>query len=62
MRRVFEMDVLECPECGGAMRILSATHSPEANPTILGCVGLALRPPPVRPPAPDATIDLEMWV
>jgi len=61
MRRVFEVDVLECPECGGAMRILAAIHPPEATRAILDCVGLASRPPPVRPPVPDTTLDLEAW-
>jgi hypothetical protein len=62
MRRVFEVDVLECPECGGAMRILAAIHPPEATRAILDCVGLASRPPPVSPPAPDTESDLETWV
>ena len=35
MRRVFEVDVLECPECGGSMRILAAIHPPEATRAIL---------------------------
>jgi len=61
MRRVFEVDVLECPECGGALRILAAIHPPEATRAILDCVGLASRPPPVRPPVPDTTLDLEAW-
>jgi hypothetical protein len=59
MRRVFQVDVLECPECGGAMRILAAIHPPEATRAILDCVGLASRPPPVRPPAPETPVDLE---
>ena len=62
MRRVFEVDVLECPECGGAMRILSAIHPPEATRAILDCVGLASRPPPVGPSAPERTFDSETWV
>jgi len=40
MRRVFEVDVLECPECGGGMRILAAIHPPEATRAILDCLGL----------------------
>ena len=54
MRRVFEVDVLECPECGGAMRILAAIHPPEAIRAILDCVGLASRPPPVGKPGAEA--------
>jgi hypothetical protein len=59
MRRVFEVDVLECPECGGVMRILAAIHPPEATRAILDCLALASRPPPVRLPAPETTVDLE---
>jgi hypothetical protein len=36
-------------------------HPPEATRAILDCVGLASRPPPVRPPVPDTTLDLEVW-
>ncbi len=59
MRRVFEVDVLECPACHGRMRVLAAIHPPEATRAILDCVGLASRAPPVSPPAPsqDTSID-----
>jgi hypothetical protein len=41
MRRVFEIDVLECPHCGhGPMRILAAIHPPEATRAILEHLGL----------------------
>ena len=30
LKRVFEIDVLECPECGGRMRILCEINPPEA--------------------------------
>ncbi len=55
MRRVFAVDVLECPDCGGRMRILAAIHSPDAVRAILGSLGLPSRPPPNLPaqPAPD---------
>ena len=29
-RRVFAIDVLECPRCGGRLRILAAIQSPDA--------------------------------
>lgn len=57
MRRVFEIDVLECPECGGAMRILAAIRPPEATRAILECLGLPSRSPPVLPPAPEPPTD-----
>jgi hypothetical protein len=47
LKRVFSIDVLECPRCGGRMRILAAIHSVEAIHKILDCLGLPSRPPPV---------------
>jgi hypothetical protein len=43
LHRVFAIDVLACPECGGRMRMLSAVHSPEAIRAILECLGLPAR-------------------
>jgi hypothetical protein len=51
MRRVFEVDVLECPACHGRMRILAAIHPPEATRAILECLGLPTRAPPLVPAA-----------
>ncbi len=39
MRRVFEVNVLECPACQGPMRVLAAIHPPEATRAILDCLG-----------------------
>ena len=47
LRRVFEVDVLKCPRCGGRMRILAAINPPEAIYKILDCLGLPTRPPPI---------------
>ena len=49
MRRVFAIDVLECPQCGGRMRILAAIHAPGAIRAILERPGLPPRAPPVEP-------------
>jgi hypothetical protein len=51
MRRVFAVDVLECPRCSGRMRILAAIHRPEAIRAILDCLGLPSRAPPQAPAA-----------
>ena len=51
MRRVFAIDVLECPGCGGRLRILAAIQSPEAIHKILDHLGLPARAPPIRPAA-----------
>ena len=55
MRRVFEVDVLECPACQGPMRVLAAIHPPEARRAILDCLGLPSRAPPVSPAKLDST-------
>ena len=47
MKRVWELDVLECPRCFGRMRILAAIHPPDATRRILECLGLPSRAPPV---------------
>ena len=49
MRRVFELDVLECPDCHDRMRILAAIHPPDNTRAILACLGLPIRPPPLAP-------------
>ena len=59
MRRVCEIDVLECPECGSPMRILAAIHPPEAAQAILECLDMPSRSPPLLPPAPNPLTDLE---
>lgn len=53
MRRVFELDVLECPDCHGPLRILSAIHPPEATRAILEHLGLPSRAPPIAPATAD---------
>ena len=53
MMRVFELDVLSCPRCGGRTRILCAINSPTAIQKILGCLGLPTRAPPIAPAISD---------
>ncbi len=53
MRRVFAVDVLRCPACGGSMRILAAIHEPEVVRAILESMGLPSRAPPNRPVRPE---------
>ena len=49
--RSFSLDALECPRCGGQMRILAAINPPlEAIHKILDCLGLPSRPPPTTRP------------
>jgi hypothetical protein len=52
MKRIFSIDVLECPRCKARMRILAAIHPPDAIRKILDCLGLPSRPPPIASPLP----------
>ena len=47
LQRVFEVDALRCPECGGRMRILSAITEPDVARRILACLDLPSRAPPL---------------
>jgi len=53
LRRVFAIEVLECPECRGPLRILAAIHPPVATRAILECLGLPARAPPAAPARPQ---------
>jgi hypothetical protein len=49
MKRVWGLDVLECPRCRAHMRILADIHSPDAIQKILKCLDLPTRAPPISP-------------
>jgi len=53
LRRVFAVDVLECPRCGGCMRLLATIHPPDAAQAILECLNLPSRAPPTTAALPD---------
>ena len=54
MRRVFAIDVLQCPRClASPMRILAAIHPPRTTAAILKSLGLPTRAPPIMPARPD---------
>jgi len=59
MKRVFAIDVLECPRCRGPMRILAGIRPPEATRAILACLGLPVRAPPIVPARRDDGFDDE---
>jgi putative transposase/transposase-like zinc-binding protein len=59
MKRVWALDVLECPRCQGRMRILAAIHSPDAIHKILVCLGLPSRAPPVSRAVPTTVAATE---
>jgi hypothetical protein len=54
LRRVFAVDVLECPRCGGRMRLLAAIQPPDVTQAILDCLELPSRAPPRAAAVPDA--------
>jgi Putative transposase len=60
-KRVWALDVLECPRCQGRMRILTAIHSPDAIEKILGCLGLPSRAPPLSHAVPEFSIPIELF-
>ena len=61
MRRVFELDVLECPRCLGRMKIVAAIHSPGAIRKILDCLDLSSRAPPLAPAISDLTARMNLF-
>ncbi len=58
-KRVFAIDVLECPRCRGPMRILAVIHPRETTVAILACLGLSVRAPPRAPARRDGRFDDE---
>jgi hypothetical protein len=56
MRRVFHLDVLACPCCGGRLRVIASAQDPLAVQAILAHLARsnAPAPPGPAPPAPAA--------
>jgi len=50
LKRVFDIDLEHCPQCGGEFRIIAAIEEPAVIVRILTPPGLPARAPP-RPPA-----------
>jgi hypothetical protein len=58
MRRTFGMDVLECPRCGGRLRLLALIEQTKTVERILRHLGLPTYRPETRPPrAPPLPVD-----
>ncbi len=49
LKRVFEVDALRCPACGGRMRLIAAITDPSVARRILECLALPPRAPPLTP-------------
>jgi hypothetical protein len=45
LRRVFEFDILACPDCGGRLRLVATIEDPSVVARILEHLGLAVDPP-----------------
>jgi hypothetical protein len=61
LARVFLVDALCCPRCSKRMRILSAIQTPDAIRSILDCLGLPTRPPPITPAIPSAPTSADVY-
>jgi ribosomal protein S27E len=59
LARVFAIDVTECPDCGGRMKIIAALTEPASIRSYLEGVGLPARPPPIAPARPAPQPELE---
>jgi hypothetical protein len=49
LKRVFDIDLEHCPNCGGALTIIAAILDPAVIATILRHLGLPIRAPPRSP-------------
>ena len=49
MRRVWEVDVLQCPGCGGRRELIAVITQPDVIVRFLESLGLPTRAPPLAP-------------
>ena len=49
LKRVFDIDVEHCPNCGSALKIIAAIEDPPVIIKILSHLGLPTRAPPHAP-------------
>jgi hypothetical protein len=59
LKRVFLVDVLECPKCKGRMKILAAVIAPTSVRRVLKSLGLPSEAPRLRPARPPPQTELE---
>jgi hypothetical protein len=49
LKRVFQIDVEKCPDCGGRMRLLALIQNPDEIKRFLRHLGEPTEPPPLAP-------------
>jgi hypothetical protein len=59
LQRVFAVDIVTCPRCGGAMRLVKIANTPADIARVLADLGLGARPPPKPRPAPTGQLELD---
>jgi hypothetical protein len=61
LKRVFQVDLTLCPDCGGALKFIAAISEPRAVQRILSHLGLETTPPTFHPPRapPEETLGVD---
>lgn len=61
LRRVFDIDVTICPDCGGQLKLIAAIADPPVIRKILTHLGLSPHPPPRSPARYDPYQEAELY-
>jgi len=61
LRRVFEIDILVCPQCHGPMKFIAVVNSPEAIEKICKHIGFPPKLPNVAPARAPPQTEIEEW-
>jgi len=60
MKRVFSLDVLECPECKGRMKVIATITEPEVVRKFLASIGLPTELPATERARPPPQLELDL--